>query len=362
MNSKKRCKGCGALLQWEDPKKIGYAPKEGADYCQRCFRILHYDDVTINMQQGIDSDTILRKVAAMDALVLWVVDLFDFEANIIKGMNRHLAGKDIIMVATKRDLLPASVGNEKIGQFLLSRLKEKGIFVSGIIVVGDLVKHAKDASNHSVAEIRNAIERYRKNRDVVVIGMANAGKSTMLNALLQQAYLTTSRHPGTTLDFNEIKMKNFSYFDTPGLTRYDSALTYLDEKVLKQILPTKEIKPQIFQLREDQSLAVGGLVRLDLTGCQKAACVCYFAPSLKVHRGKLQNADVLWETHLNDEILSPTLDQSFHQMKVLEGKMFKNKIDVVIHGLGFFTLSGEIHNIKVFVNKKIDVTFRGAMI
>lgn len=358
----KKCKGCGVVLQNSDKNKIGYTPKIEAEYCQRCFRIKHYDDVMISMKQGVDSDQVMKQLAKLDALFLWVVDLFDFEANMVKGMNRHLQGKDIILVACKRDLLPSSVGNEKIAQFIIARLKEQGIYVKGIVICGDLVKNAKNNNNHSVSEIKKAISLYRDGRNVAVFGMANAGKSTLLNALLDKEALTTSRHPGTTLDLNEIAFEDYILYDTPGLTRYDSTLTLVDDKVLKQIIPTKEINPKKYQLKDNQSLAVGGLVRLDLSGCENVSCVCYFAPGLNIHRGKVENANKLWSEHIGDEILSPTLDQNFTDMKVLESAKKENKIDVVIHGLGWFTLSGKIKNIKVYVNKNVDVTFRGAMI
>ena len=40
----KKCKGCGAILQSKDQNAPGYTPKENSDYCQRCFRLIHYDD------------------------------------------------------------------------------------------------------------------------------------------------------------------------------------------------------------------------------------------------------------------------------------------------------------------------------
>ena len=43
----KCCKGCGIVLQNEDDKALGYVPNLEADYCQRCFRIRHYGDVTV---------------------------------------------------------------------------------------------------------------------------------------------------------------------------------------------------------------------------------------------------------------------------------------------------------------------------
>ena len=88
------CKGCGVVLQSDDPKLPGYTPKQGSEYCQRCFRLMHYDDLTVSMRQGIDPDEVMKKIAGMDALILWVVDLFDFEAGMIPGLNRQLIGKD----------------------------------------------------------------------------------------------------------------------------------------------------------------------------------------------------------------------------------------------------------------------------
>ncbi len=90
------CKGCGAVLQTTDSKAIGYSPKADAEYCQRCFRLIHYDDLTISMKTGIDPDAVIDRIAKMDALILWVIDLYDFEAGIINGINRKLADKDIV--------------------------------------------------------------------------------------------------------------------------------------------------------------------------------------------------------------------------------------------------------------------------
>ena len=93
------CKGCGAVLQNEFPDQAGYTPKIDAEYCRRCFRLIHYDDLTVSMRTGIDPDMVLNEIAARDALVLWVVDLFDFEAGMIPGLTRKIGDRDIIMDA-----------------------------------------------------------------------------------------------------------------------------------------------------------------------------------------------------------------------------------------------------------------------
>ena len=84
-----RCKGCGALLQSTDKNAAGYTPKEGSEYCQRCFRLSHYGDLMISMKTGIDPHMVLNRVEAMDAVILWVVDLFDFEAGMIDGIRNR---------------------------------------------------------------------------------------------------------------------------------------------------------------------------------------------------------------------------------------------------------------------------------
>lgn len=90
----KRCKGCGALLQNENKNEIGYTPKMDADYCQRCYRLSHYGDVMISMQQGIEANQTLEKINRIDGTVFWVVDLFNFEESLISRLNQKLPGKN----------------------------------------------------------------------------------------------------------------------------------------------------------------------------------------------------------------------------------------------------------------------------
>lgn len=357
----RRCIGCGVVLQNENKSAIGYTPKLEADYCQRCFRIQHYDDLTISMKAGIDPDIVLREIAKKDALILWVVDLFDFEANMVPGINRHLIGKDIVMIATKRDLLPDTLGNQKLSQFILNRCKDLGIQIQGLVICGDLVSHAFADDNYSIEEVQQAISLYRGDRDVIVMGMANAGKSTLLNGLLGKKHLTTSRYPGTTLDLIEIAMEDYILYDTPGLTRYDSYLTQADDAILKQILPGKRLKARNYQLYEDQSIAVGGMVRLDLRGCTQVSCVGYFSSDLKLHRGKQEKADALWKAHIGG-MLSPAVCKTPEAMKKFTHPGTSEKLDVVIHGLGWFCISGDVTMIEVYVNEGVSVTFRKAMI
>lgn len=348
-----KCKGCGSVLQYNDPSKSGYSPKENAEYCQRCFRLRHYDDPMLTIDTTIDNITILDEIQKLDHLIVWVVDGFDFESNILEGINRHFKGKDILLVVTKRDLLPATVGNHKLGNFILSRLKFYDIKIQGLVVVGEYGKDGRE-------EVLNAIEQYRDGRDVVVMGLANAGKSTLINALVDSSQLTMSRYPGTTLDFSTIPLEGYSLVDTPGLNNPHSILWHIESKHLKEVLPTKVIKPTVFQLKEPQSYAIGGIARIDVYPKEASTAVFYCSNRIPLHRGKVEQADKLWKQHYTS-LLKPILQLPFVN-KGREIKVIGDKFDVVIDGLGWVCLQGKIDRVVVYINPQINCISREAMV
>ncbi len=346
------CKGCGVRLQTLDPKGIGYTPKENSEYCQRCFRLMHYDDLTVSMRTGIDPDTVLDRIEKMNCMVLWVVDLFDFEASLIPGLNRKIGTTDIIMVAAKRDILPDTLSHEKIAKFVFGRLKEEGIQIKGLVLTSKLHKEG-------IEEVKQAVDMYAKGRDVVVMGRANAGKSTLLNNLMGNQILTSSRYPGTTLDFNELEIDGHTYIDTPGIEIDGSILMHIKEDDLKTVLPVRTLKPQVYQVNKNQSFIIGGLARIDLYGCDHASAVFYFADTLKIHRGKAENSEALWNKHYGELFVPVPIKNEFKTVSVHKDY---DKLDAAIGGLGWVCVSGQIKTVTVTTAKGVNVTFRKAML
>lgn len=346
------CKGCGVKLQYDHPELPGFSPKQGSAYCQRCFRLMHYDDLTISMKTGIDPDEVLKRIDEMDCLVLWVVDLFDFEAGMIPGLSRKLSGKDIIMVATKRDILPETLSPEKIARFVFGRLKELGISIRHLIITSSFEAEGME-------EVKEAVDSFGHNRPVVVMGRANAGKSTLLNKLMHNRELTASRYPGTTLDFNPLTIDGMTYIDTPGIEISGSMLMDIKEEDLKTIVPYKTIKPLVYQVRGDQSFAIGGLARVDVLGCDHASAVFYVCDRLSIHRGKVENADDFWKKHYGKLLVPIPLHDAFVTSSI---RKTEDKMDVVIEGLGWVCVSGKMSSIRVKAPKGVNVTFRKAML
>ena len=313
---------------------------------------MHYDDLTVSMREGIDPDGVMKKIAESDCLVVWVVDLFDFEAGMIPGMERKLGGKDIILAATKRDLLPATMSEEKIAKFVFTRLKDQGISIRHLVLCD---MH----DENSMKALRDAVETYRAGREVMVMGRANAGKSTLLNRLMHNQTLTMSRYPGTTLDFNPMVIDGIPFTDTPGIEIEGSMLMKVKEKDLKTIMPAHTIKPQIYQIHGEQSFLLGGLARVDLIHARKASAVFYVSERLNLHRCRTDKAEALYKAHAG-ELFMPVPEEKCFQ--TLSCHMMQGKMDAVIDGLGWVCVSGDVEAVQVHVPKGVHVTFRKAMI
>ena len=43
----RKCKGCGAILQDQNPEEKGFIPtlSKESRYCKRCFRMMHYNEL-----------------------------------------------------------------------------------------------------------------------------------------------------------------------------------------------------------------------------------------------------------------------------------------------------------------------------
>ncbi|MBP3891185.1 MAG: ribosome biogenesis GTPase YqeH [Solobacterium sp.] len=345
------CKGCGIPLQSTNPNGLGYTPKENTEYCQRCFRLRHYDDVMYSMKQGIPKEEVLDAIQKMDGKIIWVLDAFDLEASMIPGMHRHLADKEILAVLSKRDLLPNDVPHQKIAEAVFARFEEYGIPVQEL-------RFTSSKSKEGIQELRELLIN-DKAQTFIFMGRANSGKSTLINQLLEEDQITSSHYPGTTLDTIQIEKFNKTFIDTPGIESENSMLLAVEDEYLKEIIPSKEIKPQIYQLDKDQSFAIGGLARIDLYGCKNCSIVFYVSERLKLHRGKLENAKELWDNHYGELLRPIPMEKDFKSYRIGQEK---EKIDIVIDGLGWCCISGSYNHLEVFAPSKVIVTFRKALI
>lgn len=366
------CIGCGAQLQSTEENKAGYVPnsvlKKPAEelediYCKRCFRLRHYNEVSEVELTDEDFLTMLNDISSKDALVVNVVDIFDFSGTLITGMQRFAGSNHLLVVGNKMDLLPKSLSAGRVRQWLTERMQEVGIRPVDVVLTSALKKD-------SVRDLMEIIDKERNGRDVYIVGATNVGKSTLINQIINIAtdspdVITTSYFPGTTLGSIEIPLDdNQAIIDTPGIVHRSNLTNHLVREDLKKVIPRREVKPAVYQLNEKQTIFIGGLARFDyIKGPGKQPFVFYKANDLQLHRTKLEKAEELYENQLG-EMLTPPSQYTADDYPKLKRHQFTvdEPSDIVVSGLGWVSIHQTDTKVAMWAPEGIDVFIRKAMI
>lgn len=361
------CIGCGVKVQTEDQQALGYTPKSALEkesiVCQRCFKLKHYNEVQDVSLTDDDFLNILNKVGETNSLIVKIVDIFDFNGSWLPGLHRFVGGNDVLLIGNKVDLLPKSVKHSRLIHWMKQSARELGLQPVDVLLVSA-------EKGKYIAEAVQAIEKYRKGRDVYVVGCTNVGKSTFINRLIKQVsgesdIITTSHFPGTTLDMIEIPLDDgHALFDTPGIINHHQMAHFVDSRDFKIIMPKKEIKPKVYQLNEGQTLFFGGLARLDYTAGGRRSFTCHLSNELTIHRTKLEKADELYQNHAGGMLTPPRQEQmtEFPKLVPHEFLLKEPKMDIVFSGLGWVTVNEPGAKVVAYVPKGVNVIVRKSLI
>lgn len=361
------CTGCGVKIQTEEPEHLGYAPQSSLEkevvVCQRCFRLKHYNEVQDVSLTDDDFLKILNGIGQKDALIVKIVDIFDFNGSWLPGIQRFAGKNPVILIGNKADLVPKSVKQNKLIDWMKKESKDLGLIPKDVFLVSA-------SKGKNIRDAAAAIDEYRNGKDVYVVGCTNVGKSTFINRIIKEVtgendIITTSHFPGTTLDIIEVPLDDGKFLvDTPGIINHHQMAHYVDKRDLKVITPKKEIKPKIYQLNEGQTLFFGGLARFDYVSGGRRSFTCYLSNELNIHRTKLENADELYQKHVGDMLTPPRQEQleEFPELVRHEFTIKEPKTDVVFSGLGWMTVNDAGAKVAAYVPKGVQVMLRKSLI
>lgn len=291
----KICFGCGAKLQGVDDSKEGYVPLEkleSSDYCKRCFRMMNYgekgsSDTPKSLSSIVNS---VNKNAKFVVFLVDFVNIFDDVMNIFKSIKVPK-----ILAISKSDIIPKNVSFGAVRNYLkvVYKVRDEIVFTSNKTNMNTLMK-----------------KLYGK-EEVYFLGLTNAGKSTLLNTIIDCAEkktkkLTTSYKENTTRDFVRIKLGEMTLIDSPGFVIENYELD-------KFTNISGEIKPITYQNKGLCTYKLDGLFDVMIEGNTNP--VFYFSKSVGIKRA----------------------------YKATKGVSFKvgSQSDVVICGLGFIKLTDE---------------------
>ena len=335
IKEKKYCIGCGVLLQDENMTIDGYTTSMDNDICSRCFRMKNYGEYQIVTKSNEEYIDILKSVNKTNDLVLYIVDLLNLDRD-LKHIRNYINNK-VILVLSKRDVLPKSIKDEKLVEYF----KNMDLDYDDIIVVSP-------NKNYNIDALLQMIKKYKTSKSVYVVGHTNVGKSTLINKLMKnysenECELTISPLPSTTLNKISIKLSDdLTLIDTPGLIDRGNFVNYVDPSLLKRINPKKEIKPKTYQIKKGQCLVIGNLVRIDYVEGGKNSFTVFMSNDIKIQRLNLSRHENLKDLYPNE------LDVLYHE-------------DVVINGLGFIKIV-EKAKVVVYADKNVEIYTRKSLI
>ena len=315
-----KCLGCGIKLQNIDSNIEGYVENIDNNICERCFKLKNYGEYRITNKTNEDYLNILKNIDN-NSLVIYVTSILDLN---IDYLNLF---KNVILVITKKDLLPKSIKDNKIKNYF------KDYNLLDIEVISSI-------KNYNLDSLYNKIINNKKNNKVYFVGNTNSGKSTLINKIIKNysnitSDITTSMYPSTTLNEIEIKVNDeLVIIDTPGIVDSNNLINNISLNEIKKITPKKEIKPRTYQVKGKGSLIIDNYLRFDYNTKVDNSFTIYIANNINITRVGAKN--------------NKLLDKDKRSFKL------KNNKDIVIDGLCFIKFVKEI-DVDIYIDKNIKV-------
>lgn len=370
------CKGCGINIQSEDKNKEGYVPSSklietNNIYCMRCFRLQHYgENISEVKDKSIYANEVNKAIKNAD-LIIPIFDIIDFESSFSYDILDYLKDYRSMVVINKIDLLPKHVHPSKIANWVKDRLLEEDIVVDDIAFVSAKSKYG---INGILKKIRLLAKKVLKknNIKVVIMGISNVGKSSILNLLINEDKATVSKYSGTTIKNinNKIRYEDItiSIIDTPGLIPDGRITELLEADTAIKLTPNSEILMKSYRLNKEQYFMFSNLCYFKLieaknySGNEIIPIINVFtSKNIELHQtNSTKYQELLFSNFfklMNDKEAKKYNSMEFTK-KVIE---LNEENDIVIKGMGWFNIKKGNMLIEIISPKDVDVLTRNSI-
>lgn len=332
-----RCKGCGAVLQNEQKDRVGYVLSFDHDYCQSCFRLMHYGDSPTHFHpEDLPS-------LPQDSIIVMVSSILHLDLLFSYPVYRYQPDATYIYLINQIDLLPKGTNLDHLLDQITKKAKKMGIPYADIILMS--AKNPFDVEH--LKEYLLTLNRPH----VYFVGVQNSGKTTLYKAITGDNEALAMKKAGLTQDVLSRPYESMMIYDLPGLYQAGYLHQFFSYQRYKKWIPDEAIAPRIYQLSEGQSLIIESFVALSFF--EKTINPIFYIGSLvKLHRtqdGKVK------------DLLHPFSDQQ--KELDIEIKTFKIPLglhQITLADMGFVHIMGPGH-VKVYYPKGLHLSLSEAL-
>lgn len=361
------CYNCGAVLQSSDPTKEGYVKKETLDndsqnfiFCDKCFEIERHRPSSNEPFVDDEYLTMLKKAKNDDALIVYLVNLFSFEASFCSEINKIIQGMNILVVANKFDLLPSGTKEEATIDYVSQYFSNYGINLKK-----ENILLASAFDDETAKLIISTIFENKNGKDVYIIGSSQAGKTTLVSSFLRvyknlsTGNIVIQEFPGTKLRVMQIPLNSKTkMYDTPGISMSNSVLNGLDKKTFESIYLTEPVEAKDISFSEGQAIYFGGLAFVQLISGEKTTLSCYMHPDIQYKKENSKKAESKFIELIAKDSISPSLKRikSIKDMDVFEVDINESDMrDIGIQGLGWFSFLANNQIFRIYVPRGVSI-------
>lgn len=270
-----KCIGCGSILKDNENK-----------LCQRCFRLIHYGEY--KESNTYSKEEILKYLNINKEFTFFLTDLLNLNKEVINTYKEIKTNK--CLVISKCDYLDKYIKFNKLKDNIknIYNIEEEIIFIS--------------SKKNYLNDFRRILKGINK---CYIVGFTNAGKSTLINSILESDRVTSSYFYNTTIDYISINYEDKNIIDTPGFNYQEYIYDKNDYKLIKRLTPSKYLKQITYKLDNNSSLIIEDFLRIDSdTSCTLNIYISNLINIEKVYNNKLSNKNkYIYKLEKNQELV-----------------------------------------------------------
>lgn len=288
------CQGCGARFQHIDQRAYGYLPEnlahESTTLCQRCFRIKHYGRDEYGPVSSDESLDAIRAGLAWCSSVVLVMDLIDFEASLPAELLKLIGDKAMLLAVNKVDLLPEQTPLPEIENWVRRRLRAHKGPQAEIFLISAL-------NGHGFAALAERLETLGAR--ILFVGVSNAGKSSVLQRLLQMRIgggqrgkikPTISPYPGTTVSVTRWHCpEDLIFADSPGYVVGSRVSDLVTAECARKIIPHRRLSSHLYPVAAGDLIYVAGLCGMECLSGSGSILLGYAGSEIKWEKSSIRH-------------------------------------------------------------------------